>query len=254
MHMTATKNLLVEARNSWVPSLNPLVSFPIASYNRCNILLERTLPSILNQSYTNIEVVIIGDSAQDTHYSRLESLDKRVRFCNLKSRSNYPSDPFDLWCVAGYRPRNIGARISCGEYHWWISDDDALKPDSVEYLINYIRDNPDIESVYGDYEFHIQDKVNIHSLNNSPSPLPFPITGMPSWINRAYLSRIYKWSGHSYRNRINKPCDYDLQYRMWSDGVAYGYLNKVLSSVYASPSHGWAHGSKLYTEYPEIHI
>jgi glycosyltransferase involved in cell wall biosynthesis len=252
--MRTPRNLLAKARSSWIADPNPLVSFPIATYNRCSILLERTLPSILNQSYSNIEVLIIGDSTKDCAYSRLSKLDKRVRFFNLKNRSHYPSDPFDLWCVAGYRPRNIGARISCGHYHWWISDDDALKPDSVKHLINYTRANPHIESIYGDYEFHIRNEVNLHTLKNCPSPLPFPITGMPSWINKAYLSRIYKWSGHSYQNKHNKPCDYDLQYRMWSDGVVFGYLNKVLSSVYAFPSHGWAHGSKLYTEHPEIHI
>src|SRR4051794_23158797 len=41
----------------------PLVSFLIPTYNSHKTLGEVTLPSILNQNYSNIEVVVVGDAA-----------------------------------------------------------------------------------------------------------------------------------------------------------------------------------------------
>jgi len=253
MKMVTIENRLNRSRESWRPKHLPLISFPIATFNRSEIFIDRTLPSILSQSYSNIEVIVIGDCTKDLNYYRIKNIDSRVRFFNLKRRTVYPVKPFDIWCVAGYRPRNIAARISSGDYHWWISDDDSLEADSVRHLVDFVNTNQRIESIYGDYKFHARGKEQMLTLLNSSSRLPFPITGMPSWINRNYLSSIFKWNGYSFLNDINQPCDYDLQFRMWSNGVKLGYLNKVLANVHAFPEHDWAHGSKLYVDHPDTY-
>ena len=44
---------------------NPLVSVVIPTYNRGRILVERSLASVLNQTYSNLEVIVVGDHAND---------------------------------------------------------------------------------------------------------------------------------------------------------------------------------------------
>ena len=56
---------------------------------------------------------------------------------------------------------------------------------------------------------------------------------MPSWINRSYLSRLFKWNSQSYKNESNKPGDLDLQSRMIEYGVK---LNPRGSSLHLGPS------------------
>ena len=138
--MKSIKNQLELFRSRWTTKKEPTISFPIATYNRPEILIERTLPSILNQSYQNIEIVIVADHMKAEDYQLLKStiIDKRVRIFNLNQRTKYPPDGFSIWCVAGYRPRNIAARICKGEWIWWISDDDILLENACRIVIDHI--------------------------------------------------------------------------------------------------------------------
>ena len=80
---------LIELRNSSnyqkpFKAKEPLVSIRVATYNRAKILTERTIPSFLNQTYKNIEVVIVGDHCPDDTVERIKKIkDKRVKFYNL---------------------------------------------------------------------------------------------------------------------------------------------------------------------------
>ena len=243
---------LLRNRSEWTPDLEPLISFPIATYNRANILFNRTIPSILNQGYSRLEIIIVGDAALPEYNIFLDDIDPRVSFYNLRSRSAYPKSPFDLWCVAGYRPRNIAARLCHGQCHWWISDDDTLEPDAISEFLQFIRTKPDVESVYANNMARGEGgKITISTLATNPAPISFPITGMPSWINRSYLSKIFRWNGLSFMNELNKPSDYDLQERMKKHGVIFDYLDKVLASTWGSEEHNWLHGSSLYIYHPD---
>lgn len=246
---------LNDERYGWGAKADPLISFPIATYNRIDVVVERTLPSILNQSYKNLEVVIVGDCISKSDWARLQNTikDKRVKFFNLKSRTIYPQDGLSFWCVAGYRPRNIAARISSGDWHWWISDDDELIDGAVDKVIDYMKFNKDVESIYGNYMICESGGMKKRlTESNSKTGLPFPITGIPSWINRNYLSRLYRWSGLSYLNVVNKPSDYDMQFRMNLDGVRFGYVDEDLSTVHqAIPSRN-LQGSQAYIQCPEL--
>ena len=234
----------------------PLISFPVATYNRESILLNRTLPSIFGQSYQNFEVVIVGDCIKNKKYIEilLQEFDSRLKIYDLKRRTIYPDNPFDMWCVAGYRPRNIAARLSRGDWHWWISDDDELLPHAIESLVEFISQNSDAESVYGNYQFrHSDGIVEEYNLQNNKSSLQFDITGMPSWITRCYLSRVFRWNGYSYLNQWNKPSDYDLQARLFEVGVKFKYLNKPLALIHPVIPGTEVHGSKAYINYPETY-
>ena len=69
----------------------PLVTVCVATYNRAKLLTKRTLPSILNQTYNNIEIIVVGDCCTDSTQEDVLALgDTRIQFINLEKRGKYP--------------------------------------------------------------------------------------------------------------------------------------------------------------------
>jgi len=118
----------------------PLVSVCIATYNRADLLANRALKSVLNQTYTNIEIVVVGDCCTDTTEEQVAKLDdKRITFINLPKRGDYPNDPQWRWMVAGTVPLNHALEKSRGEFICHLDDDDEFLPDRIEKLLHFIQ-------------------------------------------------------------------------------------------------------------------
>src|SRR5204863_9260495 len=90
----------------------PLVSVAIPTYDNHRLLRERSIPSVLAQTYQNFEIVVVGDAAPEEAREAAESFgDPRKRFSNLPYRGPYPQDPEERWKVAGVPPYNEGVRL-----------------------------------------------------------------------------------------------------------------------------------------------
>lgn len=106
----------------------PLVSILVRTYRGRGPLLRQALLSIANQTYRNIEAVVVedkGDTLRDAALAWGEKFGLRVRyFANEAPSSNR--------CVTG----NIALREASGEYCCFLDDDDLLFADHVEYLVS----------------------------------------------------------------------------------------------------------------------
>ena len=102
-----------------------LISVIIPVYNGEN-WLDRCVDAVINQTYENLEILIIDDGSTDTTpkmCARYAELDKRVR---VITRSNGGlSDA-----------RNAGIENATGEFITFVDSDDYVTPDYVEYLVN----------------------------------------------------------------------------------------------------------------------
>jgi|SRR5947209_14184932 len=68
-------------------SVDPLVSICVATVDRAGLLLERCIPSLLAQTYRNLQIVVVGDNCMDDTMQRLASHgDSRIQFVNLPGR------------------------------------------------------------------------------------------------------------------------------------------------------------------------
>ena len=93
----------------------PLISVCIATYQRARILCERTLPTVLRQTYRNWEAVIIGDGCHDDTAERIAAIgDARIRFYNRPANGPYPAEPRSRWLVAGTYASNAAIRARRG--------------------------------------------------------------------------------------------------------------------------------------------
>jgi glycosyltransferase involved in cell wall biosynthesis len=116
--------------------LTNLVSIIIPTYNRAHLIGE-TLNSIIVQTYTNWECIIVDDGSIDNTELILRNyIDKDSRFRYYKrpiSRLKGPSS-----C------RNYGFELSNGEYVNWFDSDDLYLPNALERFVQYFTEKTDV--------------------------------------------------------------------------------------------------------------
>jgi len=135
----------------------PLVSILIATYNRAALLRDRSLRSCLNQTYQNIEIIVVGDACTDeTAEMMAQVADPRVRFVNLEERGKYPDDPHLRWMVAGTAPVNHALSMARGDFITHLDDDDEHAPERVEVLLRDLRETRS-DLVYHPFRFEKPD-------------------------------------------------------------------------------------------------
>jgi len=109
----------------------PLVSIIIPTYNRAHLIGE-TLDSVLAQTYTNWECIIVDDGSTD-------NTDEVVgNYVKKDSRFKYYHRP-DEHLPGGNGARNYGFKMSKGEYVNWFDDDDLMMKNFVENHIKIIQ-------------------------------------------------------------------------------------------------------------------
>lgn len=118
----------------------PLVSVCIATYNRSKYLIERSVKSVLEQTYDNLELIVVGDCCtDDTEHAIQKIQDSRLTFVNLPERGQYPASPDLRWMVAGTTPMNHALRLTRGDFITHLDDDDEFLPDRLEKLVSSIQ-------------------------------------------------------------------------------------------------------------------
>lgn len=126
--------------------MNNLVSIIIPTYARPDNLC-RAIDSVLAQTYTPIEILVVDDNGIGTPYQietekLLESYITANKIIYLKHEVN----------KNGSAARNTGSRASHGQFIGYLDDDDIFYPDKiakqVECLITARKKNPQIAGVY----------------------------------------------------------------------------------------------------------
>ena len=207
---------------------NPLVSIIIATYNRSEILINRTIPSLLKQTYNNIEIIIVGDNCIDDTPEKIKSiLDPRIKFYDLPIRGKYPSHIKDRWFVQGSKPRNVGMTLASGLWFVFISDDEIMYPSHIEKLLTAAKAG-NFEFVSASYEEERDGHINlVPPIAFDPSKPDLICGGMQTWLYRSYL-KLFKWNINSWRKSFNRPVDYDLVIRFHNCGVRMGRIGDVV--------------------------
>jgi glycosyltransferase involved in cell wall biosynthesis len=103
---------------------DPLVTVVIPTHER-PALVVRAVRSALQQSYANLEVVVVLDGPDDLTKSALENMpDRRIRTVQLPVQSG------------GSDARNAGVQVARGEWIAFLDDDDEWVPRKIEHQIN----------------------------------------------------------------------------------------------------------------------
>lgn len=219
--------LLLEARKKYehlyLNGNSPLVSVTIATYNRGKLLTERTLPSVLNQTYQNFEIVIVGDCCTDDTAERLAKLnDPRIRFYNLSQRGPYPADRFSRWCVAGVPPMNYALEHVQGDWIAHLDDDDIWIGNHLERLLEYAyEENAEVVSSLSLLQKSDEEWILLPSRVERRLRL---FSAHSSYLIRRYL-KLFKYYDKAWR--FGTGADRHLFLRMAYAGVRYKRLPEI---------------------------
>lgn len=210
----------------------PLISVMLPTYKRAALLVERTLPPILSQTYANIEVIVVGDRTVDDTEERIKQLhDARVRFIHVSEESIIlPKDPKRKWFLGGAVQRNVGLKETRGTWIVETDDDDIFTPDHIETLLAFAREH-DYEFVSAQYERERHGVRDV--IGADPNQVP-RVGGIQTWLYRSYLKE-FSYNYDCWRKSFNCPQEIDRQIRMHRAGVRMGFLEKVVSLVLPLP-------------------
>jgi len=112
----------------------PLISVIIPTYNRYDFLLK-AVRSVKNQSYKNIELIIIDDGSTD----RTPELSREKDLIYFRQGNKGPA-----------AARNSGVRLARGEWIAFLDSDDLWHGEKLQKQWDFIKKNPDCEIVYTD--------------------------------------------------------------------------------------------------------
>lgn len=117
----------------------PLVSIVLPVYN-AEAYLDRCLESIVEQSYANIQIIVVDDGSKDNSVQIIQNYltDDRIKF--IQKPNSGPSDT-----------RNLAVSHAQGEYLSFIDADDYLQKDYVEKLLTPFLQHPEIDLVVSNY-------------------------------------------------------------------------------------------------------
>ena len=137
---------------------NYLVSIGIPFYN-CEKYLEFAIKSVINQSYTNWELILLNDGSTDNSLNIVRQFtDKRIRIV---------SDNENKGLV--YRLNEL-TRLAVGNYYARMDADDIMHYKRIETQLEFMINNPDVDVVGSNY-YSIDISNNVIGITNvNPSP------------------------------------------------------------------------------------
>lgn len=113
-----------------------LVSIILPTYNGSRYIAQ-SIESCLNQTYGNIELIIVNDASTDSTEEIITSY-QDTRIIYLKNSEN----------LGLPKSLNVGFSKSSGKYLTWTSDDNHYAPNALEEMLQHMRKNRKIDFLY----------------------------------------------------------------------------------------------------------
>lgn len=118
------------------------VSIIIPTYKRAE-RLDKAIDSVLNQTYDNIEVIVVDDNDPDTEYRKetekfMQRYKDNSKVIYIKHEKN----------KNGAAARNTGIKAANGDFIGFLDDDDCFLPEKIEKQVNFLIQNKEYDGVY----------------------------------------------------------------------------------------------------------
>jgi glycosyltransferase involved in cell wall biosynthesis len=115
------------------------ISIVIPSFNQGNFI-GRTIDSILNQNYANLELLVMDGGSTDETIRILTSYGNRIVWQSAPDRGQAQAV-------------NKGWKIATGQILGWVNSDDLLSPGSLEKVAGFFETHPETSWLYGNCQY-----------------------------------------------------------------------------------------------------
>jgi len=190
----------------------PLVSVIIATYNWSSVL-PYAIGSVLQQTITDIEILVVGDCCTDDSEDVVARVgDPRVRWINLPVNSGHQSEP-----------NNTGLRQARGKYVAYCGHDDLWMPHHLECAVAALDAGADLT-------YSVIRTVRPEGTAHDATAVPFPYTpGLsipPSSVvhHHELIKRVGEWQDY---RKIQIDPEADLWQRMHQAGCTFAFIPRL---------------------------
>lgn len=209
----------------------PLVTIFTITRNRCD-LLPRAMKSILNQTYRNIEYIIIDSASTDDTENVIKSFkDDRIRYVKLDQNETFGH------CI------NMAVHLATGKYVTELDDDDEYRLDKIEKQVKLFESLPeDYGMVYcwmTYFDNKTGEQLKIHKAElrgnviNEVVEKP-TVSGTPTLLfKKSIFERI---GGYKETNEIGIESDWEFATRICKY-YKVDYVPESLVNVYINHTH-----------------
>lgn len=206
--------------------MNPLVSVILPNYNHSAYLDER-IQSILNQTYSNFELIILDDCSPDNSMEVIQKYASHSKVSHIVANEKNSGSTFIQW--------DKGFELAKGEYIWIAESDDYASPYFLSKLMAHMSADPQIVLGFSSLYW-----VDENSRIISESPLKTykfsPVTSGDFFIkhNMLYGCHILNASSAVFRKSVipNIPTAYKAyrgsgDYLFWIELAKQGKVLKI---------------------------
>lgn len=189
----------------------PLITIVTPSYNQGQFI-EETITSVLNQSYQNIQYIIVDGGSTDSTMEVVEKYRDRINIV-IHEKDDGQTDAITK-----------GFKLAKGELVGWLNSDDILYSNAVEKIVKLYKENPDGAIYYGSKLDFIDEGGKVFKTNNNVIP------NRDFLLNNNY-SVIQQGSFYSLKyvkecNYLNKSLNFCMDLDLWLRLLQYGPIYK----------------------------
>lgn len=207
----------------------PKVSVILPTYSRGdNGLLDRAIASVLAQTFTDFELIVMDDGSRDSTAARLAhwvAQDARVIHVRHEQNSGLPA----------LRVNEALLRAR-GEFCAYQFDDDQWTPQALEVLVQALEQQPEFDVAYGRATLSLPSGEIIEL----GAPFNYSKLVAGNYIaNNSLLHRrsvFTRFGGYDMHVLMRRLCDWDLWLR-WSRQVRFLFVDAQVSLVEAAMEH-----------------
>jgi glycosyltransferase involved in cell wall biosynthesis len=198
--------------------LYPRISVVTPSFNQADFL-ERTICSVLNQDYPNLEYIVMDGGSRDGSLEIIKGYERQLSFWNCEKDAGQ-SDGI-----------NKGFLKSTGDILAWLNSDDTYLPGTLKKVVAFFVAHPMVDVLYGDA--HIVDEKDwvVRDLKE----VRFSKGALRSWqMNLVQPSTFWRrdlfFAAGMLRPQFHYAMDVDLWFRFLNSGAAFAHIPEFLSN------------------------
>lgn len=173
--------------------INEMVSVIIPNYNN-QIFLKKTISKILDNTYKNIEIIIIDDKSTDNSINIIKSFEnEKIKIFENKENSGT------------YYSRNRGILMSKGNYILIVDGDDYIDPTYIQNMLDGLKNSGDNIWGYGKHfeRLHLNNNLNVIRKKKG------------SFYNILFKRKLFNYLGFFQNSRYGADAEYIFRARIY---------------------------------------
>tara|TARA_B110000908_G_C10241447_1_gene446335 strand:- start:740 stop:1489 length:750 start_codon:yes stop_codon:yes gene_type:complete len=192
----------------------PLVSIITVVYNGAKTL-EQTIQSVINQTYQNIEYIIIDGGSTDGTLEIIKKYEKHISYWHSKPDKGL------------YDAMNIGIGMATGELIGMINSDDWYELNAAELMVTAYQKHPK-KTIFHANRYDIDDNDTKTIKKHNPSAFKFKYYGMTYNHPSMFIARS-EYKKHLYNIELIALSDYQFVLESYlRDKSIFYYVDKAI--------------------------